>query len=55
MVVSGQFQSVKPMCKSDDKVKASAKVRSTIPPSWKLTPQQQSFIDAFAEDESKKQ
>ncbi|WP_336210679.1 hypothetical protein [Enterobacter sp. P82] len=35
------------------------KVRKTpvnaVPASWKLTPQQQAFIDVFAEDEPKKQ
>ncbi|QLR43426.1 hypothetical protein HV346_12365 [Enterobacter sp. RHBSTW-00994] len=28
---------------------------ASVPASWKLTPQQQAFIDVFADDEPKKQ
>ncbi|HEX4502364.1 MAG TPA: hypothetical protein VH187_14595 [Scandinavium sp.] len=54
MVVSGQHVSVKPTCQSNDKPQTHTKGQVTVPASWKLTPQQQSFIDSFAVAEDKK-
>lgn len=56
MTVQVRFASVKKMCHSGD---ASRKVRiapsTQLPSTWKLSPQQQAFIDLFADDEPKKQ
>ncbi|MEX9252302.1 hypothetical protein [Pseudenterobacter timonensis] len=56
MTVQVRFTSVKKMCHSGD---ASRKVRiapsTQLPSTWKLSPQQQAFIDLFADDEPKKQ
>jgi hypothetical protein len=54
MVVSGQRVSVKPTCQSNDKPQTHKKGAVTVPASWKLTTQQQSFIDSFAVDDNKK-
>ncbi|WP_330981893.1 MULTISPECIES: hypothetical protein [Enterobacterales] len=54
MVVSGQGVSVKPVCQSNDKPQTRKKGPVTVPVSWKLTSQQQAFIDSFADDEDKK-
>ncbi|QMI05314.1 hypothetical protein [Citrobacter sp. RHB25-C09] len=56
MVVQEQQQRVLAPCQPCDAVPESQKVRkNTVPESWKLTQQQQAFIDLFAEDESRKQ
>ncbi|AMO49696.1 Hypothetical protein AKI40_3316 [Enterobacter sp. FY-07] len=39
----------------DTPTKAKKKPVTAIPASWKLSPQQQAFIDAFAEDTTRKQ
>ncbi|RKR64768.1 hypothetical protein C7387_1473 [Yokenella regensburgei] len=51
MVVSGQSVVVKPVCQSDEQCEPSEKVVATsVPESWKLTPQQKAFIEAFIEE-----
>jgi hypothetical protein len=55
MVVSGQNVSVKPTCQSNDKPKRARKGKVAVPDSWKLTPQQQNFIDSFSADNDKKE
>ncbi|WP_176504236.1 hypothetical protein [Enterobacter sp. CC120223-11] len=46
---------MKPTCQSHDKLKASKKGAVTsVPASWKLTTQQQAFIDSFADTDEKK-
>ena len=46
----------KEMCQLRDNAHKARKAPATsVPASWKLTPQQQAFIDVFAEDEPKKQ
>jgi hypothetical protein len=54
MVVSGQSVSVKPTCQSNDKPQSRKKPTATVPASWKLTTQQQDFIDSFADADNKK-
>lgn len=56
MTIQVPFTSVKKMCHSSDTCRKVRKAPSTQPPStWKLSPQQQAFIDLFADDEPKKQ
>jgi len=55
MTVSAQGLPVKPTCPSHDKLKANKKGAVTsVPASWKLTAQQQAFIDSFADSDDKK-
>jgi len=56
MTVQGRSEAVKPMCQQQDtRRKARKAVTVHIPASWTLSPQQQAFIDSFAEDDTKKQ
>ena len=56
MAIQMRFESVKKMCQpSDNCIKALKGPVTDVPTSWKLTPQQQAFIELFAEDEPKKQ
>lgn len=60
MAIAGRLEPVKQVCQLHDtpqkaKAKAKTKTVTSIPACWKLTPQQQAFIDAFAEDDIKKQ
>ncbi|WP_312686707.1 hypothetical protein [Kosakonia sp.] len=56
MAIAGRFEPVKPVCQlRDTPPQAKKQPVTTIPASWKLTPQQQAFIDAFTEDDVKKQ
>lgn len=54
MAVSGQNVSVKPTCQSSDKPPVRKKGKTAVPESWKLTAQQQAFIDSFDDDDAKK-
>lgn len=56
MTVQGRSEAVKPMCQQrDTRRKVRKAVTDHIPVSWTLSPQQQAFIDSFAEDDTKKQ
>ncbi|RAL75620.1 hypothetical protein CSC35_4179 [Enterobacter hormaechei] len=56
MVMTVRTEARKEMCQLRDNVHKARKAPATsVPASWKLTPQQQAFIDVFAEDEPKKQ
>ncbi|WGC22971.1 hypothetical protein [Enterobacter ludwigii] len=56
MAVTVRTEAVKQMCQHRDSGHKGRKAPATVvPASWKLTPQQQAFIDVFAEDEPKKQ
>ncbi len=56
MAVTVRTASVKQMCQHRDNGHRGRKAPATVvPASWKLTSQQQAFIDVFAEDEPKKQ
>jgi len=56
MTVTARTETLKKMCQHHDKGHNARKApATTVPASWKLTPQQQAFIDVFAEDEPKKQ
>lgn len=56
MAVTVRTASVKQMWQHRDNGNRGRKAPATVvPASWKLTPQQQAFIDVFAEDEPKKQ
>ncbi|WP_090120565.1 hypothetical protein [Kosakonia arachidis] len=56
MAIAGRLEPVKQVCQlRDTPQKAKTKTVTSIPACWKLTPQQQAFIDAFAEDDIKKQ
>ncbi|AOE95794.1 hypothetical protein ASV14_12250 [Enterobacter cloacae subsp. cloacae] len=56
MAVTVRTETVKQMCQLRDRGHKVRKAPATaVPASWKLTPQQQAFIDVFAEDEPKKQ
>ncbi|WP_253377287.1 hypothetical protein [unidentified bacterial endosymbiont] len=56
MAVTLRSESVKKMCQHHDTAHKARKAPATaVPASWKLTAQQQAFIDVFAEDEPKKQ
>lgn len=46
---------MKPVCQPNDKAKAQKKgAASQVPASWKLTAQQQAFIDSFTDDDKKR-
>lgn len=54
MAVTVRSETLKPMCQHrDNGHKARKAPATTVPASWKLTAQQQAFIDVFAEDEPK--
>ncbi|WP_263069894.1 hypothetical protein [Enterobacter huaxiensis] len=56
MTVTVRTETVKQMCQHRDNGHQARKApATTVPASWKLTAQQQAFIDVFAEDEPKKQ
>ncbi|WP_187371631.1 hypothetical protein [Phytobacter massiliensis] len=56
MAVSARTDAGKRLCQRHDAPqKAKPQAATSVPASWKLTPQQQAFIDAFAEDEAAKQ
>jgi len=56
MAAEGRFETAKPVCQHRDTPrKVHDHTSATVPASWKLSPQQKAFIDAFAEDEPKKQ
>ena len=56
MAVTVRSETLKPVCQHrDNGHKARKAPATTVPASWKLTAQQQAFIDVFAEDEPKKQ
>ncbi|WP_369701583.1 hypothetical protein [Enterobacter hormaechei] len=56
MVMTVRTEARKEMCQLCDNAHKARKAPATsVPASWKLTPQQQAFIDVFAEDEPKKQ
>jgi len=56
MTVQGRSEAVKPMCQQrDTRRKVRKEVTSQVPASWTLSPQQQAFLDSFAEDDAKKQ
>jgi len=56
MAVQGRSEAVKPVCQQrDTRRKVRNDATGNVPASWKLSPQQQAFIDLFAEDEAKKQ
>ncbi len=55
MAIAGRCEPVKRVCQlRDTPPKAKNKAVTVLPASWKLTPQQKAFIDAFAEDDIKK-
>jgi len=54
MALTVRVETLKQMCQPRDGSHKVAKAPATsVPASWKLTPQQQAFIDLFAEDEPK--
>ncbi|MDO2399890.1 hypothetical protein Q2380_14295 [Enterobacter hormaechei] len=59
MVMTVRTDARKEMCQLRDNAHNAHKARkapgTSVPASWQLTPQQQAFIDVFAEDEPKKQ
>lgn len=56
MAVTVRTETVKQMCQHRDNGHRGRKApAAVVPASSKLTPQQQAFIDVFAEDEPKKQ
>ncbi len=56
MAIAGRYEPVKRVCQlHDTPPKVKSKTVTALPASWKLTPQQKAFIDAFAEDDIKKQ
>ncbi|MEB6377964.1 hypothetical protein MXM41_03250 [Leclercia adecarboxylata] len=56
MTVQGRSEAVKPVCQQrDTRRKVRHEAANNAPASWKLSAQQQAFIDLFAEDEAKKQ
>lgn len=56
MRVRGQQHTSLPTCQPCDNTRKSKSVRvKTSPENWKLTQQQQAFIDSFAEDDKRKQ
>jgi hypothetical protein len=56
MVMTVRTDARKEMCQLRDNAHKAPKAPATsVPASWQLTPQQQAFIDVFAEDEPKKQ
>ncbi|ASV55669.1 hypothetical protein LJPFL01_2306 [Lelliottia jeotgali] len=56
MAAQVRIEPVKKMCQpGDNSHKVGKEPVTSVPASWKLSAQQQAFIDMFAEDESKKQ
>jgi len=56
MATQMRIEPVKKMCQPGDNSSSAIKEpTTTVPDSWKLSAQQQAFIDTFAEDEPKKQ
>jgi len=56
MAVTGGSEPIKQLCQRHDKPQnAKPQTESPVPASWKLTPQQQDFIDSFAEDDASQQ
>jgi len=56
MAVTGGSEPVKQLCQPHDKPhNAQTQTETSVPASWKLTPQQQDFIDSFAEDDASQQ
>jgi hypothetical protein len=56
MAAQMRIEPVKKMCQpGDNSHKVGKEPVTSVPASWKLSAQQQAFIDMFAEDESKKQ
>lgn len=56
MVVHEPQQTVLPTCQpGDNEQETQSECAKTIPESWKLTQQQQAFIDLFSEDDQPKQ
>ena len=53
MAVTVRTETVKQMCQLRDRGHKVRKAPATAVPASKLTPQQQAFIDVFAEDEPK--
>ncbi|MBL5931072.1 hypothetical protein I7V30_04070 [Lelliottia amnigena] len=56
MATQMRIEPVKKLCQPcDSKLAARKEPTTSVPDSWKLSAQQQAFIDTFAEDEPKKQ
>lgn len=59
MVTPERAPRFKPLCQSDDKAapppQAGKNAKTVAPASWKLTQQQQAFVDLFSADDHKKQ
>ena len=56
MVVQEQHQESSPLCQlSDNEMETKRECSVVIPDDWKLTSQQQAFIEMFAEDDQQKQ
>lgn len=56
MVVQEQHQEPSPLSQHNDNATETKRdCSAVIPHSWKLTPQQQAFIEMFAEDDQQKQ
>jgi hypothetical protein len=59
MVTHGQVQQSNPVCQQDDNAiqtqKGAKNAKNVSPERWKLSKQQQDFIDLFAADDHKKQ
>ena len=56
MVVQEQHQESSPLCQhSDNEMEAKRECSVVIPDDWKLTSQQQAFIEMFAEDDQQEQ
>ncbi|EFB2837534.1 protein YciX [Escherichia marmotae] len=56
MVVQEQHQGSSPLCQhSDNEMETKRECSVVIPDDWKLTSQQQAFIEMFAEDDQQKQ
>ncbi|QXB24007.1 hypothetical protein [Lelliottia amnigena] len=55
MATQMRIEPVKKLCHpSDSNLAARKEPTTSVPDSWKLSAQQQAFIDTFAEDEPKK-
>ncbi|WP_435953972.1 hypothetical protein [Dryocola sp. BD626] len=56
MAIQGQVVQPKPVCQKDDNAVQERQGGKIVPPeSWKLSKQQQEFIDLFSTDDHKKQ
>ncbi|WP_437891116.1 hypothetical protein [Phytobacter sp. V91] len=56
MAASAGTEHAKKICQRHDNPQhAKPQAETTVPPSWKLTPQQQEFIDSFAKDDASEQ